>query len=175
MDVYKTLRTTVQGSQGTASMVGFHGEIHVGPMVVVHGWSHGGFHDEIHVCPMVMVHGGSHGGSMMGSMVGPWRAQSRVISLGGSVSLFSRAPNNLSMCAATTRHSSSPCRRGPQPLVALPPPWDPHHGCPPSIPNLLQLQLGDAVRQEVTQGDLHIGVAGPGRGTLCPCGLDLLQ
>lgn len=37
--------------------------------------------------------------------------QSSVISLGGSVSRFSRALSRFSTCTATTRHSSRPCRR----------------------------------------------------------------
>lgn len=36
---------------------------------------------------------------------------SSVISLGGSVSRFSRALSRFSTCTATTRHSSRPCRR----------------------------------------------------------------
>lgn len=66
-----------------------------------------------------------------GSMVGSsWWAQSRVISLGGSVSLFSRAPSSISMCAATTRHSSKPCR-GRQPVS---PARKPHQDTPSILP-----------------------------------------
>lgn len=120
--------------------------------------------------------GWGHPGSSAPGGGGPWRgsrrAQSRVISLGGSVSLFSRAPSSLSMCAATTRHSSRPCRGGHAVGGRATTVGPPHA---PSVPYLLQLELGDALGQEVAQRDLHVGVAGPGCRPPRPRRLDLPQ
>lgn len=107
------------------------------------------------------------------------KCYSMVISLGGRVSLFSRANIMFSTCMAMTRHSSRPCGRGQTCSIELH--WKKNclsseqHFLFDFVWYLLQLQLNHPLCIHVPQSKVNIWVTGSCGRPLGATGLHLHQ